>query len=248
MILILLIVIAQSQPAAELKDIKVEIYLDNDMTVTVKEFYTLLVYDIDGYINISKSGVLSNWKEFINDTKFGYHISGEGLVRENINIEASQISLRNYNSGFAYLTIQYTIRPGNKGLFQILNRTSRLEIIAMDPNYLAFTRTSNNNILLTGNERLLFRFHPSYQVIKISPTPNIEGDAYVWTNTALNDPIILLKKRVSYDVLIIQGSKNIYNNISKFLTIPEVWIYLSLFIIFFIFTKKVLYYDKQGRI
>lgn len=246
MLLILIfiaLVCAQSKPNVEIQSIRVDVYLDADMTLNIKEIYTLLIYNIDGYVNLSRS--LAEWKEFINDSRFGFHISGEGIVRENIKIEVSQIYLQNYNSGYSDLILEYIIKPGNRSLFQVVNRSPREEIIVMNPNYLSFTRTGNNNILLTSRELLKFNFHQSYQIVKISPTPKEDG-GYIWTNTVLNNPVIILKKKVSYDTLIIEGMTNLYYKINDLFKFGEMWIYSLVLLTFLILTRRVLYYDKQS--
>lgn len=241
------LIVSLALASTEFQSVEVYVYLNKDLTINVEEKYKLLIYDIDKYIELagSPNTTIADWREFINDSRFVYHISGDGIIRENIRVEATQIYLRNYNSGFADIILKYKIKPtDNKGLFKIIERTPRKEILALDPLYLTFTRTGNNYILISNKESIVFEFDPSFSVIEISPASNIEENKYIWTNTVLNNPTIILKKSVSYDELILEGTKKLYDNLVSLLSIPVVLLYIFLTVFFLILTNKVVFYDK----
>ncbi|MEM0356210.1 MAG: hypothetical protein QW465_00420 [Candidatus Anstonellales archaeon] len=233
---------------AELLSLEVNVYLNPDLTLQITEQYKIIVYNIEKYVELSssKNATISDWREFINDSRFGFHISGDGIFRENLQIDTSQIYLKNYRSGFADITIKYNIRGFNRdyGVFYVKNTSPRYEIIELNPNYLTFTRTGNRYILLSSNEAIRFRFHPSFSIIEIQPTPISEGDVHTWTNTVLNNPRIILRRSISYDQLVIEGILDIYSKALTILSSTVSIIYIIITLVFMILTVRVVRDDK----
>ncbi|MCS7122568.1 MAG: hypothetical protein NZ908_01260 [Candidatus Micrarchaeota archaeon] len=228
----------------DIKSISILITLNHDLSAEVVEEYLVEVYDMDNYTILysNPNTTLSDWQNFINDTRFAYHVAGEGLIRYNTRLEFSQLYLKNYRSGLANISMKYNIKNiiDNLGLFRIINRTPRYDIVVFDPNYLTFIRSGAGYIMLSEIEELKFRFDDSFSVIRITPNPSIrDGREYVWTNTILNNPTIVLKRTTSYDHLIIEGMNRIYDLILKTLQKPIPLLYLFITLVFLIMTARV---------
>lgn len=240
----LLIFIILVYARVDIKSISVTINLNSDLSVEVIEDYLIEVYDMDSYTTLysNPNTTLADWQNFINDSRFAYHVAGEGLVRYNTKLEFSQLYLKNYRSGLANVTMKYNVRSliDSLGLFRMINRTPRYDIIVFEPRYLAFTRTGAGYIMLSEMEELKFKFDDSISVLKITPNPSIrDSKEYVWTNTILNNPTIVLKRTISYDQLIIEGMNKIYNTILLLFLNPIIILYLLITLIFLIMTARV---------